>query len=125
VVSVVDGDTAWVAIAQPGRGLAAQEKVRVVGIDCPEQDQVPWGGAATERLRALVLGAEVELEVALQSRDKYGRLLASLRRDGHLIQEQLVGEGLCVPYVVPPNVEYVDRIRAAGEPGAPRRARDL
>ena len=24
-------------------------------------------------------------------------------------------EGLCVPYTVPPNVEYVDRIRAAAE----------
>jgi hypothetical protein len=26
-----------------------------------------------------------------------------------------VREGLCVPYPVPPNVDYVDRIRAAAE----------
>jgi endonuclease YncB( thermonuclease family) len=28
---------------------------------------------------------------------------------------QLVRQGVCVPYPVPPNVEYVERIRAAGE----------
>jgi micrococcal nuclease len=53
--------------------------------------------------------------VALQSRDRYRRLLASIWRDGQLVHEQLVQEGLCLPYVVPPNLEYVDRIRAASE----------
>jgi hypothetical protein len=57
----------------------------------------------------------VQIEVAVQSRDRYGRLLGSIWRDGVLVQEQLVREGLCLPYVVPPNVEYIDRIRAAGE----------
>jgi micrococcal nuclease len=115
VVHVVDGDTLWAEIAEPGHGLASREKVRLVGIDCPEQDQRPWGPQATARLAELVLGRPVALEVALQSRDRYGRLLASLWRDGQLVQEQLVREGFCVPYVVPPNVEYVDRIRAASE----------
>jgi micrococcal nuclease len=96
-------------------GLAPREKVRLVGIDWPEKDQVPWGARATARLSALVLGASVQIEVALQSRDRYGRLLGSIWRDGQLVQEQLVREGLCMPYVVPPNVEYVDRIRAAAE----------
>jgi micrococcal nuclease len=106
-------------------GLAPREKVRLVGIDWPEKDQVPWGARATARLSALVLGASVQIEVALQSRDRYGRLLGSIWRDGQLVQEQLVQEqlvqeqlvreGLCMPYVVPPNVEYVDRIRAAAE----------
>jgi micrococcal nuclease len=95
-------------------GLAPREKVRLVGIDWPEKDQVPWGARATARLSALVLGASVQIEVALQSRDRYGRLLGSIWRE-QLVQEQLVREGLCMPYVVPPNVEYVDRIRAAAE----------
>jgi micrococcal nuclease len=69
-------------------------------LDCPEKDQAPWGAHATARLSALVLG---------------GRLLASIWRDGQLVQEQLVREGLCVPYTVPPNVEYIGRIRMAAE----------
>jgi hypothetical protein len=40
--------------------------------------------------RALVLGVSVHIEVALQSRDRYGRLLGSIWRDGQLVQEQLV-----------------------------------
>jgi micrococcal nuclease len=125
VVHIRDGDMFWAELAEPGAGLAAREKVRLVGIDCPETDQVPWGPQATARLTALVLGQPVHIEIALQSRDRYGRLLASIWRDGLLVQELLVREGLCVPYTVPPNVEHVDRIRAAAEAGASRRARDL
>ena len=82
VVAITDGDTLWAELAQPGAGLAAREKVRLVGIDCPEKDQAPWGPQATARLSSLVLGAQVQIEVALQSRDRYGRLLGSIWRDG-------------------------------------------
>jgi micrococcal nuclease len=99
----------------PGHGLAPREKIRLVGIDCPETEQTPWGARATARPSTLVLGASVQIEIALQSRDRYGRLLASIWHDGVLVQEQLVREGLCVPYTVPPNVTYVDRLRAAAE----------
>jgi micrococcal nuclease len=119
VIHITDGDTIWVEIVEPGHGLAPREKVRLVGIDCPERDQAPWGARATARLSTLVLGEMVEMEVALQSRDRYGRLLAAIWREGQLVQEQLVREGLCVPYVVPPNVEHAERIRAAAA-----RARD-
>jgi micrococcal nuclease len=57
----------------------------------------------------------VQIEVALKSRDRYGQLLVSIWREGLLVQEQLVREGLCVPYTLPPNVEYVERLRAAAE----------
>jgi micrococcal nuclease len=115
VVHITDGDTLWAEIAVPGHGLAPREKTRLVGIDCPERGQAPWGAHATARLSALLLGKPIEIEVALQSRDCYGRLLGSIWHDGVLVQEQLVREGPCVPYVVPPNVEHVDRIRAAAE----------
>jgi micrococcal nuclease len=115
VVSVTDSDTLWAELPEPGHGLAPREKVRLVGIDCPEKEQAPWGAQAMARLRTLVLGKPVEIEVALQSRDRYRRLLGSIGRNGQLVQEQLVREGLCVPYTVPPNVEYVERIRAAAE----------
>ena len=93
VTRVVDGDTLWAEIAEPGHRLASREKVRLVGIDCPERDQTPRGPQATARLSALVLGTSVQLEVALQSRDQYGRLLGSIWRDCQLIQEQLVPRG--------------------------------
>jgi micrococcal nuclease len=115
VAAITDGDTLWAEIADPGQGLVSREKVRLVGIDCPEQGQAPWGPRATARLSALVLGASVQIEVPLQSRDRYGRLLGAIWRDDQLVQEQLVREGLCVPYTVPPNVEHVNRIRAASE----------
>jgi endonuclease YncB( thermonuclease family) len=63
--------------------------------------------------------------VALQPRDRYGRLLAAIWRDGQLVQEQLVREGLCVPYTLAPNVECVDRIRAAADQARREGARGL
>jgi len=114
VVHITDGDTLWAEIAEPGSGLPPARRSVWSGSTARNQ-QRQWGPQATARLAALVLGRSVALEVALQSRDRYGRLLASLWRDGQLVQEQLVREGFCVPYVVPPNVEFIDRIRAASE----------
>jgi micrococcal nuclease len=88
VIAITDGDTLWAEIAEPGHGLAPREKVRLVGIDCPEEDQAPWGSRATARLTALVLGHPVQIEVALQSRDRYGRLLGAIWRDGQLSPSQ-------------------------------------
>jgi hypothetical protein len=67
VISITDGDTLWAELAQPGPGLAAREKVRLVGIDCPEKNHGPWGARASARLSALVLGTSVQIEVALQT----------------------------------------------------------
>lgn len=113
VMRVVDGDTLVAAIDTPGRGLRPTERVRLIGIDCPESRQVPWGPRATARLRQLVAGGPVALEIALQSRDRYGRLLASVWVGPTLIQDVLVREGFCLIYTVPPNVEYVGRLRQA------------
>lgn len=110
VIAITDGDTLRAEIVTSAPALAASEKVRLVGIDCPELAQVPWGRVATTRL---VLGQRVELEVAPRSRDRYGRLLASLWLDGQLVQTQLVREGLCLPYVLPPNVEHAEVLRTA------------
>jgi micrococcal nuclease len=113
VVSVSDGDTIVVDIAQPPGGLQPRERVRLVNVDCPESRQAPWGPRATARLREMAQRAPVTIEVALQSRDRYGRLLAGVYlADGTLAQEHLVSEGLCDVLVIPPNVEYAERLRA-------------
>ena len=115
VVRVIDGDTLVAHLATVRSGLQNKERVRLVGIDCPESKQVGWGSRATARLAALVLGRPVILEIALQSRDRYGRLLAGVYlADGKtLVQELLVREGFCQTFVIPPNVDYVEQLRAA------------
>ncbi len=110
---VADGDTVIATLQTPGRGLQATERIRLVGIDCPESRQRPWGPRATARLRQLVDGRPVTLEVALQSRDRYGRLLAAVWLERTLVQEVLVREGLCLTVTVPPNVQHADRLRRA------------
>lgn len=62
-----------------------------------------------------MLGRPVILEVARQSRDRHRRLLAGVYlADGKtLVQELLVREGFCRTLVIPPNLAYVDQLRAA------------
>lgn len=115
VVRVTDGDTLVARLAKLRPGLKKEETVRLLGIDCPETGQAPWASRATARLAALVLGHPVVLEVATQACDGHGRLLAGVYlTDGTtLVQELLVLEGLCRTLVIPPNVTYVEQLRAA------------
>jgi len=70
VTKVSDGDTVWVT-PTGGRGV----KVRMNRIDAPEQDQ-PGGAEATEFLKGLVGGRQVEVRYA--ERDDHGRVLGTL-----------------------------------------------
>ncbi|MGH7342761.1 MAG: thermonuclease family protein [Candidatus Rokuibacteriota bacterium] len=115
VVHVSDGDTLVARLAELRSGLKKEETVRLVGLDCPETGQAPWGFRATAMLRRLVRGRPVILEVGVQPRDSHGRLLAGVYlSDGKtLVQERLVREGLCQPLVIQPNVDYVEQLHAA------------
>lgn len=62
---VVDGDTFV---------LADGEKVRILGIDAPEDD-----ANSTQHLAGLIEGQDVVLEQEGDKRDKYGRMLAYVR----------------------------------------------
>jgi micrococcal nuclease len=100
VVRVVDGDTIECA------GLG---RVRLIGMDTPEQDQAPYGRMATEALIALLPeDRTVELELDVERRDRYGRVLAYLWTDGAMLNWQLVRRGWAVVLTYPPNVRYVD-----------------
>jgi micrococcal nuclease len=51
--------------------------VRLIGMDTPELSQQPYGGQAKEALRVMLVGrAEVALELDVERRDSYDRLLA-------------------------------------------------
>ncbi len=109
VIRVVDGDT--VACAE------ASERIRLLLVDAPELGQ---GQAATDARLALESllppGTIARLELDVQERDRFGRILAYLHTPGgEFVNEELARRGFAVMLVVPPNVRHVDRIRAAVE----------
>lgn len=72
VARAVDGDTVYVN--EGGRS----EKVRFIGVDTPESTtQIePYGKEAAAYTARNLAGRKVYLELDVQQRDKYGRLLA-------------------------------------------------
>ncbi|MEY4720875.1 MAG: hypothetical protein RIQ46_600 [Pseudomonadota bacterium] len=87
---VVDGDTFWLN----------GEKVRIVDINAPETQgaacaaEAALGERAKLRLVQLLNSGPVRLESAGRDRDRYGRLLRRVTRDGQSLGERLVAEGL-------------------------------
>lgn len=87
---VVDGDTFRY------RG----DKIRIADIDTPElhpsrcAHEEALGQAAKARLLALLNDGDFELQHINRDRDRYGRLLRVVVRDGRSIGDMLVSEGL-------------------------------
>jgi micrococcal nuclease len=108
IARVVDGDTVE---------CAGGTRVRLLLIDAPERDQGPYGATATRALRALVpVGTRAALELDIQQRDRYGRLLAYVYApDGRMANEEMVRGGYALLSTYPPNIRHVDRMRAALE----------
>ena len=105
VTRIVDGDTIHVRV--DGR----LEKVRYIGVNTPEvhhprKGEEPGGRAAAAVNRDLVNGRRVRLELDMQSRDRYGRLLAYVWMDETMINAELVRRGFAQAMTVPPNVRH-------------------
>jgi micrococcal nuclease len=107
VISVYDGGTITVLIDN------RQEKVRLIGIDAPELDKVPWGVQARDALRGLVDGKTVRLETDITIRDQYRRLLAYVYVGEILVNLEMIRQGQAVLYIVPPNAAHVEEYRKA------------
>jgi endonuclease YncB( thermonuclease family) len=86
VTAVFDGDT--VKVTRPGHGA---EKVRLIGIDCPESAQ-PYGPEAKAYTEDLALGQIVLVRVV--ARDVYGRLLARVYVEELELGRELLKVGL-------------------------------
>ena len=91
VTIISDGDT--LTVTQNGKAM----KVRVYGIDCPEQRQ-PWGQEVTDFIMALLPpGYSVQVEAV--ERDRYGRTVGMvILPDGSNLSETLVVQGLAWVY---------------------------
>ena len=105
VVSVVDGDTIHVRIAD------RLEKVRYIGMNTPEvhhprKGKEPGGREASEVNRQLVAGKQVRLELDVQERDRYGRLLAYVWVGDTMVNAELVRRGYAQVMTIPPNVRH-------------------
>lgn len=91
---VVDGDTFWY------RG----EKIRVALIDTPEtyrpgcEKEAVLGARATRRFMELLNAGPIYLETGKQERDRYGRAVRFVMRDGRSLGDKLVDEGLARPW---------------------------
>lgn len=114
VVTVIDGDTVDVTIG--GR----RERVRLIGVDTPETkipDQAPecFGPEASAATTAwLPPGTEVVLTRDVEARDRYGRLLAYVRRaDGFDVNLELARQGFADELSIAPNQARADEIAVA------------
>ncbi len=108
VRSIHDGDT---------MRCVDDRRVRLLLIDAPEIGQRPFGVKARDALRSMVTaGDTVWLELDVQPTDRYQRTLAYVwtePRGGTLLNREMARLGFAVALVYPPNVRYVDEIRAA------------
>lgn len=89
VVGVPDGDS--LKVERQGKTY----KVRLYGIDSPEYGQEDFR-PARDYTRTRVSGRTVEITV--KDKDRYGRIVALVERDGQLINRELVARGLAWMY---------------------------
>ena len=106
---VDDGDTIVVA---------GGERVRYLGINTPEvahkdEPGEPFGDEATAFNKKLVQGRWINLELAEQQRDHYGRLLAYVfLADGTFVNGELVRQGCAHLLRKQPKLRYWERLLA-------------
>jgi len=100
VLRIVDGDTIE---------LTNGETVRLLGIDTPEMGS-PYAMDAKLFTMELLSRQDVRLEMDVQERDVYGRLLAHVyveQEDGWVhVNTELVRAGLAELLFIPPNARY-------------------
>lgn len=112
IIRIIDGDT---LIASKN---GAEETVRLIGVDTPEifvngqQVNDPQAVAALEYAKQSLTGRYAELELDIEERDQYGRLLAYIWLDGIMLNKVLLENGIASVATYPPNVKYLEEFTA-------------
>lgn len=107
VVSVADGDTLT---------LQNGTKVRLLDINTPEIDHKgsksePYAREAAEKLRQMVDGKYITIEMGPKEQDRYGRLLGHVYLpDGGWVNGTLVREGYAHVYTFADNAHYPNEL---------------
>lgn len=120
VTHVADGDT--IGVSLEGR----DEEVRLIGVDTPEtvdpdEPVQCFGPQASAFTHELLEGRRVELELGVERRDVYGRLLAYVYLDGRLVNAMLARRGLARTLTIAPNdakAPLFERLTAAASEAA-------
>ncbi|OES45271.1 thermonuclease family protein [Domibacillus iocasae] len=112
VLSVTDGDT--IKVNMDGK----EETIRLILVDTPETKHPqtgvqPLGKEASAFTTEQLSGKEVEIELGVEERDRYGRLLAYVYVGDKMFNKILVEEGLARVAVYPPNTKYLDELEVA------------
>jgi micrococcal nuclease len=112
VLEVIDGDTIRAKVN------GKEEKIRFLLIDTPEinhskiDESQPFALDAKKFTKQMLQNGKVEIELDVNERDKYGRILAYVYVNDQSVQEELLKRGLArVAYIFPPNTKYVDRFQ--------------
>jgi len=125
VLYVIDGDTIKVWLN------GKKESVRLIGIDTPEskrnkraKKQAKESSQTVEQIVALGKksknfvkrivhkGDIVYLELDIQPRDRYGRILAYVwLKNGEMLNKKIICSGYAVPLTIPPDVKYAEKFR--------------
>ena len=119
LISVTDGDT--IRVRLDGKSVP----VRYIGIDSPELDDARPGvlriaKAAAKQNALLLKGRRIRLETDVSEVDRYDRLLRDVwvaddasPSGWTLVNLELVRRGFAQVATFPPDVKYVDLLRAA------------
>jgi micrococcal nuclease len=107
VASVTDGDTIVVTDSQ-----GAEQEVRLIGIDASESGE-KFSQEATDALAEILDGRMVRLEMDVEARDQYDRMLAYIWVDQLLVNAEMLRMGMATLYTVPPNERYFEVLLAA------------
>lgn len=103
VKAIVDGDTLI---------LANDTKVRLIGINSPEENQ-PYYELAKEKLESLLAGKAVDLVSDQDKLDQYGRQLQYVYLGDMFINYEMVKSGLSIVETISPNVAHAEELAQA------------
>lgn len=98
LVKIVDGDTLDVLV-DVGFDIHTRQRIRLLGINCPEHGTV-GGTDATAYTTAWIAehGPDLLIRTVKDRREKFGRLLATIVADSHVLNSDLVTAGHAVGY---------------------------
>jgi len=120
VIQVKDGDTVVISSIEGGQFFIC----RLYGIDAPETPKngnpgQPYGEESTKELKKLILGQEVSAEI--RDRDKFGREVCVIRKDGKDMNLEMINRGAAWAYrkyLKPPYAsEYIEAENKARDKG--------
>jgi micrococcal nuclease len=95
---VVDGDTVDV-IADLGFDVHIRQRIRLVGVNCPEHGTLAGANATAYTTQWLAQnGPALTLRTVKDKHEKFGRMLGTISAGARTLNADLITDGHAVPY---------------------------